>query len=176
MYSPDSVPPPLTLRPLELSAAPAIQAVYEASDDYFLLVSGYPAAPEQAEHDLAESARDDGRFLLGIHLEHEMVGVIDLRLAQPGPFDVQLGLILLAPASRRQKLGSWALRILEEWLRQATPTEAIVLKVAAQDYPAQRFFQRHGYTFTGDSVRVRTGETRSRLLFMRKAIQPKTMG
>ena len=99
-----------------------------------------------------------------------MIGVIDLRLASPEPFDVHIGLLLLAEPHRRQGLGSWALRILEEWLRQATPTEAVVVAIPAQDHAAQAFFTAHGYTFTGHSTRVLAAEQRTRLLTMRKPL------
>jgi GNAT superfamily N-acetyltransferase len=167
---PDSPAPPLTLRPLSTLDAPALQAVYQASADYFLDRGGAPPDPGQAGADLAAAAAEDGRFLLGIALHESMIGAIDFRLASPGPFDVSIGLILLAEQHRRQGLGSWALRILEEWLRQATPTEAVVVAVPAQAHGAQAFFTVHGYTFSGQSTRVLTGEQRTRLLFMRKPL------
>ena len=65
---------------------------------------------------MATAAAEEGRYLLGITLRDAMIGLLDLRLAIPGPYDVQIGLILLAEAQRRQGLGSWALRMLEAWL------------------------------------------------------------
>lgn len=119
---------------------------------------------------MAAARADAARHLLGIFLHKEMIGVIDLKLAEPAPFDVRLGLILLIPEQRRQRLGSWALRILEEWLCQATPTEAVVLTVLAQDHAAQAFFRRHGYAFMGQATRIAAGDQRWRLLFMRKTL------
>ncbi|MFZ2489288.1 MAG: GNAT family N-acetyltransferase [Anaerolineae bacterium] len=162
--------PQITLRPLTRADAPALQEVYVASEAYFVQTAGTAPAPAQAEYDLTEAASDAGRFLLGIALRDELVGVLDLRLAAPGPYDVRLGLILLRPASRRQGLGSWALRILEEWLRQATPSEAMVLTLPAHDHAAQAFFTAHRYAFTGQSTRVLAGHTRLRLLEMRKSL------
>lgn len=164
--------PPLTLRPLSLSDAPALQAIYAASADFFLEASGAPCSADQAEADLAAVESDDGRYLLGITLAEETVGVIDLRLASPEPFDVHIGLILLTPGHRRQGLGTWALRILEEWLRQATPTERVVVTIPAPAYAAQAFFRACSYTFSGQSTRVIAGDTRLRLLAMQKLLQP----
>lgn len=123
---------------------------------------------EQAEHDLNQAAREDGRFLLGIVLQEDIIGVIDLRLAIPGPYDVSIGLILLAEPQRRQGLGSWSLRILEEWLRRATPTEALLAGVPAHDYAAQAFFSHLGFHFTGQATRIVTGEHRTRQVVLRK--------
>ena len=100
-----------------------------------------------------------------------MIGVLDLRLAYPEPFDVSIGLILLAEGQRRQGLGSWALRILEAWLSRDTPTEAVIVAVAAQDHVAQSFFLANDYVFTGQSTRVLMGTTRLRLLEMRKGLR-----
>ena len=108
------------------------------------------------------------RHLLGIFLDDELIGVIDLRFDDPQPLETQVGLILLSPSHRRQELGTWALRILEAWLRRDTPTEGVVVSVPAQDHAAQGFFVANGYSFTGQSARVLTGDTRMRLLEMRK--------
>lgn len=166
-----SSPPPISLRPLTLANAPDLQTAYESSGDYFRAATGQEAPSNQAWRDLEECAASEGRALLGIYLRQTLVGVIDLRLAEPEPFDARLALFLLAEPYRRQGLGGWALRILEAWLRQATPTEAVVLTVLAQDHDRQRFFLGHGYTFTGQALRTVTGEVRSRLLFMRKSLQ-----
>ncbi|HSN77990.1 MAG TPA: GNAT family N-acetyltransferase [Anaerolineae bacterium] len=165
-----STPPPLTLHPLSSTGAPELQAVYQAGADYFLRTADEQPYHPQAQDGLDPSAADEGRFLLGIHLHDAMVGVIDLRLASPGPFDVSIGLILLAEGQRRQGLGSWALRILEAWLSRDTPTEAVIVAVPAQNHAAQAFFQANGYTFTGQSTRVLVGSSRPRLLEMRKSL------
>lgn len=166
----DPPAPPLTVRPLSPSDGPALQAVYQASADFFLDRTGAPVDADQAAADLAAAAADEGRYLLGITLHHSMIGVIDLRLASPGQYDVSIGLILLAEAQRRQGLGSWALRMVETWLRRDTPTEAVVVTVPAQDHAAQGFFLAHGYAFTGQSTRVLAASTRLRLLEMRKSL------
>jgi ribosomal protein S18 acetylase RimI-like enzyme len=159
--------PPLTLRPLSAADAPALQAVYAAAVDYLMRASG---ALPQATAELQQAAGEEGRFLLGIYLSGEMIGLLDLRLASPGPFDVSIGLVLLADPHRRQGLGSWALRILEAWLTRDTPTEAVIVAVPAQSHAAQAFFQANGYTFTGQSTRVLVGSSRPRLLEMRKSL------
>jgi exonuclease VII large subunit len=60
--------------------------------------------------------------------------------------------------------------MLEAWLRRDTPTEAVVVAVPAQDRAAQSFFQANGYAFTGETARVLAGNTRLRLLKMRKSL------
>lgn len=162
--------PPLTLQPLRPDDAPALQAVYQASADFLFSRGDVPPNPDQAAVDLAEGTAEEGRYLLGITLRDAMIGVIDLRLASPGPYDVQIGLILLVEVQRRQGLGTWALRMLETWLGRDTPTEAVVVAVPAQDRAAQGFFLANGYTFTGQSTRVLAGSARLRLLELRKSL------
>lgn len=166
----DNSIPSITLRPARVSQAPELQAMYESASDYFHTATGLAATPGQARSDLVEVAGDDARHILAIYLQDELIGVLDFKLAEPGPFDARLGLLLLGEGHRGQGLGSWALRIWEEWLRRATPTEAVVLTVLAQNHAAQRFFQRHGYSYTGQAIRIKVGDVRSRLLFMRKAV------
>lgn len=162
------LPPPLTLRPLNLADAAALQAVYSGSADYFRRAA---AAPPDAPQQLQQAAAEEGRFLLGMVLDGEMIGVLDLRLVWPGPFDVSIGLIGLISEHRRLGLGSWALRLLETWLARDTPTEAVLLHVPAADHAAQAFFRANGYVFTGQSTRVINGHTRLRLLEMRKSLR-----
>lgn len=162
--------PPLTLRPLSPGDAPALQGLYQASADFSLSQDGVLPEPDQAAASLMAATAEEGRYLLGITLRDAMIGVIDLRLASPGPYDVSIGLILLAEGQRRQRLGSWALRMLEAWLTRDTPTEAVVVAVPAQNHAAQAFFTANGYTYTGQSTRVLAGSTRLRLLEMRKSL------
>lgn len=166
----DSPAPPLTLQPLSPVDAPDLQAVYQASADFFLDRAGAPLDPGQASADLAAAAAEEGRFLLGIAIHDALIGAIDLWLAYPEPFDVSIGLILLEESCRRQTLGTWALRILEAWLRRDTPTEAVVVAVPAHDRAAQSFFLANGYAFTGQSTRMQAGPIRPRLLNMRKSL------
>jgi GNAT superfamily N-acetyltransferase len=162
-------PPPITLRPLGPADSAGLQQVYEGANDIFVASTGAPVRPDQADQDLADTLGDDARYLLGVFWRDRMVGVVDFRLAEPEPLAVRLGLILLSQPYRRQGLGSWALRILEEWLRQATPTLAIMVTVRAQDFAAQAFFRHHGYVYTGQAVRLNAGPAgSSRLLWLRK--------
>lgn len=170
MSGSDQSPPAITLRPLELTDAPALQGVYQACAAYFTHIWGAALQPAQAEHDLEEARSQEGRFLLGIYLEHDLIGVVDLRFGDPEPQDMRLGLLLLTPARRRHGLGRWALRILEAWLFQETPVTRVVVAVPANDHAAHAFFLANGYTFTGQSTRVLVGSSRPRLLEMHKNI------
>ena len=165
-----STPPPILLKPLDASHSSQLQAVYDASAEFFAQSTGQTAPDQEAGADLAAAADDEARHLLGVFLAGELAGVIDLRFDDPQPLDTRLGLVLLVPSHRRQGLGSWALRILEAWLRRDTPTEGVRLSVPAQDHAAQSFFAANGYSFTGQSARVLSGDTRMRLLEMRKSL------
>ena len=161
-------PPPIRLHPLDPGQAPLLQTIYDASADFFRRSTGQPAVAGQALADLQAAGQDEARHILGIFWEDNIAGIIDLRFGDPGPLDTRLGLILLAPEHRRRGIGSWALRILEAWLARDTPVEQVVAAVPANDHAAQGFFLANGYAFTGQSTRVLAGDTRMRLLEMRK--------
>ena len=163
-----SSPPPILLQPLDPSHSDQLQSIFDASPEFFALIADRPAPALQASQDLAAAAADGARHLLGIFLAGELAGVIDLRFDDPEPPDTYIGLILLAPTHRRQGNGTWALRILEAWLRRDTPTEGVVVSVPAPDHAAQSFFASNGYSFTGQSTRMLAGDRRMRLLQMRK--------
>lgn len=170
MSGSDQSPPAITLRPLELADAPALQEVYQECAAYISHTWEAAPQPALAVHDLEETQSQEGRFLLGIYLEHDLVGVIDLRFGDPEPQDMRLGLILLTPEQRRRGLGSWALRILEAWLARDTPVNRVVASVSTNAYAAQRFLLANGYAFSGESTRVLVGTSRLRILEMRKSL------
>ena len=147
-----STPPPILLKPLDASYSSQLQAIFAASAEFFAQSTGQTAPDQQAAADLAAAADDEARHLLGVFLAGELAGVIDLRFDDPQPLDTHLGLVLLVPSHRRQGYGTWALRILEAWLRRDTPTEGVILSVPAQHHAAQGFFAANGYSFTGQST------------------------
>ena len=166
----EALAPPLILRPLGQTDAPALQSVYQAAAEYFVRAWGEPPPSQQALSELAAVHVNDARVLLGIFLTDALVGVIDLMFGDDEPPDVGLGLVLLAPEFRRQGLGSWSLRILEAWLARDTPVETITLFVPAQNHAAQAFFRATGYAYTGHTTRAVIGDSRPRLLQMSKTL------
>ncbi len=164
--------PPVSLRPLTEADLPAWQAVYEATPGYFRLMTRRPPSPQQAAADFAAAREMPGRIQWGIFIPGaegpELVGVVDLRLAEDNL--ARIGLLLVAEPHQRRGIGSQAYRLIERWLRDQMHVRTIEISVAAANVGAQRFFQKHGYAFTGGNLRVPAGEHTVRLLAMRKEL------
>ena len=157
---------------MTLADAPALQKVYSAGAAFFVQFTGIPPDAGQASHDLAEAISDEGRHILGIYLHNEMVGVIDLRLAEPEPFDVRIGLILMAEPYRGQGLGSSGAAILGG---MAGPRDAHRSRSRHRGCPGSRraaFPSPPTITYLqGNQLAVLVGTTRLRLLKMRKGLR-----
>ncbi|RME49632.1 MAG: hypothetical protein D6791_00225 [Chloroflexi bacterium] len=172
-----ALPPPITLRQINADLLPDLQALYERSTGYFLRYGGAPARPEQAALDYQHVLESGNRVLLGIWWEGEMmVGCIDMRLDHPAAGVAWLGAVILQDElpGPRTDIETWALRILEEWLRIATPVSEIRLAVLVSDRQRVRFWHSQGYTATPESLRQWVGERQERLVIYRKTLIPST--
>jgi hypothetical protein len=155
--------------------AAALQQVYRALPGYWQMYH-LPAAPaEQAARDLAAAVETPGRTLLGIvrrvnvgdpQAGVELVGLMDFRLHWPDPRVVYVGMVMVAEPYQRQGIGSQAWRLLAPWLAQAAQMQTARVGVEQFNPGALRFFQALGFTLTGNSRRMQSGQRWVRLLYM----------
>ena len=164
--------PDLRLVPLAPDDAPRLQAVYEATADYFHLVAGGAPPPGAAERALLEAAAIPDRHIMGIVLEKDLIGVLDFRLRYPAADTAYLGLLLLVPEARGKGYGSLAMEIWETWLSVQTPITRVRLGVVGHNRRAIRFWLARGYQFTGEARRVTVGAAAPRVLIMEKVLNP----
>lgn len=169
-------PPRVSLRPLSAEDVAAVQAVFEATPDYFAQLTGEPPAGHEAQRTFDSLAGQPGRLWLGLFVPDEaglpdLIGLLDLRLGFPEPQTVTLGLLLVCEARQRQGLGSQAYRLLEGWLRQQD-FDLVELHVAGQAFGAQQFWRQLGFEFSGQQQRVALGRKSVRLLAMSKRLAP----
>ena len=156
-----------------------MQRVYSNTPQFWDL-HGLVGAPEgQAERDLREAEGMAGRTLAGIvHRQQaddassgfEMVGIVDFRVNWPRESTAHLGLLLVAEPFQRQGIGAQTLKLLEPWFANSAGIATIRLGVEQFNPAALLFFQRQGYTLTGETNRVHVGEKKIRLLFMEKTL------
>ena len=166
-------PPPITLRQLSADDLPALQALYEASEGYFRKHTGATVRPEQAAFDYGAVLESGDRVLLGIWWERKrLVGRFDLRFHHPEPGVIWFGALILQddPPMERLALKTWAVRILEEWLRIDAQMREIRLALLASDAASIRFWTHMGYVATPHSTRRRIGGRLLRLLIYKKSI------
>ena len=156
---------------------PALQALYEASNGYFQSHSGAAARPEEAAFTFSDVVEAGDRVLLGIWWQREtLIGCFDLRFDHPTPGVVWFGALVLCdelPAGR-EEMESWAVRILEEYLRIGTATQEIRLSLLVSDRPAVRFWTELGYAPGAGAVRHLIGGKSQRFITYRKPIASDT--
>lgn len=153
----------------------ALQAVYEATPNYWQMYH-LPATPaDQAERDLKAAVETPGRSLMGIvrrinesepSAGVEMVGVIDFRLHWPDPEVVYVGMIMVAEPVQRQGIGRAAWRVLTPWLAQSAQMRVARAGIEQFNPGGLQFLQRVGFELTGDTSRVQSGKRWVRLLYM----------
>jgi len=167
-------PPPILLKPITTEMLAELQAMYEASDSYFLTFTGQSALPIQAANDYNQLLESDDRALMAIWWREErMIGSLDFRFHHPDEGVLWLGALILrddAPADR-DELGRWAVRILEEWLRIATEMTEIRTAVPLNASDSVRFWQSLGFELTPELLRQPVAGKRIRFGVFRKLIE-----
>jgi RimJ/RimL family protein N-acetyltransferase len=170
----------LTLAPLEsVLHSELLQAVYDASPDYWEMYDISALSRRQALRDLQQAERTPGRTLLGILLpasppsgeyRAEMVGCIDIRLHFPAGNVVAVGMIMVAMPHRRKGIAREAWNLIEAWLASSAQMQSAQARVEQFNIPAMRFFSAVGFTMTGEAERTQVGDKFVRLLTMEKPI------
>ena len=171
-----------TISLLPLSAdlhTAALQEVYEATPSYWAMYHLLVPPADQAERDLAEAAVTPGRTMMGIvkPVERgnaaagaELIGLVDFRLHWPADQTASLGMIMVAEAYQRQGLGTKAWYTLRPWLTNQAGMNTVRLTVEQFNHGALAFFQRQGFTLTGEANRVKVGAKFVRLLAMEQTL------
>jgi ribosomal protein S18 acetylase RimI-like enzyme len=139
-----------TIRFFEPADGPALQAVFEASPDYFELIQGAPPGPTEAQTLVADLPPDkihDDKFVFLVFGKGEVLrAVIDLVRNYPEPGIWFLGLLFVAPAARDKGLGT---RLLDEICEhvKARGGSALRLGVVQANIRARALYDRNGFRF-----------------------------
>ena len=172
----------ISLLPLDAELhAPALQAVYAATPGYWAMY-GLAAAPQnQAQEDLAAAGATPGRYLLGIvrrvdaadaDAGAELIGLLDFRLHWPEEGTAYIGMLLVAEPYQRAGVATKAWSLLAPWLAAAAKISKVRTGVEQFNVGALKFWQRMGLRLTGESDRIRSGDTLVRLLYLEQALLP----
>jgi RimJ/RimL family protein N-acetyltransferase len=170
----------ISLLPLDAELhAPALQAVYAATPGYWAMY-GLPGAPaQQAQDDLRAGNETPGRYLLGIvrRIDQadvaagaEMIGVLDFRLHWPTEGVAYIGMLMIAAPFQRQGVGTQAWSLLAPWLAASAGISKARTAVEQFNVPALKFWQQMGLRLTGESDRVRSGDSLVRLLYLEQTL------
>ncbi|MGQ0507480.1 MAG: GNAT family N-acetyltransferase [Myxococcaceae bacterium] len=125
-----------------------MQALFARCGDYFDLVYGRPAAPNEAEHQLAElppGRTPADKLSVGFFTgDRELCGILDVVRGYRDAAEWYLGLLLFEPALRSSGHGTSVLSSLEDWARDEGAT-GIRLACAEQNLLGLRFWRKHEF-------------------------------
>lgn len=173
-----STPVTISLAPLSLEwHVDALQQVYRATPGYWAMYNLLTAPAGQAESDLRTAAETPGRTLMGIvrRVEDdqtagaasvELIGLIDFRLHWPNEQVAAIGMVMVAETYQRLGVGTQAWQLLKPWLATQSQMQQARLTVEQFNPGALQFFQRLGFTLTGEANRIKVGDKFVRLLTM----------
>jgi GNAT superfamily N-acetyltransferase len=109
----------LAIRALGTGDEDRLQRVFAACADHFAALTGQPGpAPDAAAHELRLCDETWGRQVAVLTRidTGEDVGAVGWWAGNPGPDRALLGMLMIAPAHRRQGLAREALQAVEVWL------------------------------------------------------------
>lgn len=170
----------ISLLPLEAGIhAPALQAVYTATPDYWTMHNLPGPPPGQAAEDLAEGNATAGRYMLGIvrridaadaSVGAELIGLLDFRLHWPVQTTAYVGMMMVAEPYQRQGVATQAWSLLVPWLVASAQVTTVRTGVEQFNLAALQFWQHMGLRLSGESDRLRSGSALVRLLYMEQAL------
>lgn len=150
----------------------AVQAVLEDARAYYLLATGAPARPNEAE----ELFRDGppGRSLedkrvYGIYVEDALIGCADVFLRWPTDAVAMIGLFVLRASLHRRGHGRAAYRALEEALGRLGFSR-VRIAVLRENEGAFAFWRRLGFVETGERKPYVDGTVRTEAVLFEKDV------
>lgn len=153
----------------------ALQAVYMATPGYWQMYGLDGPPPDQAQRDLAAANETPGRYLVGIVKRvdeqdaaagAELIGVVDFRLDWPQAETATIGMLMVAAPYQRQGVGTQAWALLSPWLAATAHMQKARLSIEQFNLGALKFWESLGFSMTGDSDRVRSGDQFVRMLYL----------
>lgn len=129
----------------------ALQNLCEACSDYYKLCEGHDVLPNAGEklfYDAPEGKSLDEKMTLGIYSTnedyHELVGVIDMLKDYPEQNAWFVGLFMIKPSERSNKLGEKIFREYVPWVEK-NKVEKITIGVLEENERAFKFWRRIGF-------------------------------
>lgn len=170
----------ISLLPLDAEYhVPALQGVYAATPGYWQMYGLDGPPPDQAQQDLTAANETAGRYLVGIvkrvdeqdvEAGAELIGVVDFRLDWPDTATATIGMLMVAAPYQRQGVGTQTWALLSPWLAATAHMRTARLSIEQFNMNALKFWESLGFTMTGDSDRVRSGDQFVRMLYLERTL------
>jgi RimJ/RimL family protein N-acetyltransferase len=155
--APDLTESGIVSRAIEPGDLPRLQALCERSADYYEAVTAGPPGPSEAHSIytiLPPNRNYDDKFLFGLWIEDDLIGVIDLVRNYPADSVWMVGLVLLDPAWRGRGLGREIVSALLSWMQAKGGTTARI--AVRQGYATLGVWEKLGFERVG-SVKIGFG-------------------
>jgi GNAT superfamily N-acetyltransferase len=140
----------LALRELAPADEAPVLELLAACEDYLVSATGLPAAPGDVQslyYGLPDGAAEDDKVPLVAVEGERVIALIGAVRRYPGPADCSVGLFLVAPAARRQGIGTAvAAALLDE--ARAAQAERVTASTPAGREPGAAFLRARGFTLT----------------------------
>jgi ribosomal protein S18 acetylase RimI-like enzyme len=131
----------------------ALQNLFNATPDYYLAISGNPAAPNEAENEFVELPPDFPRadqFIFGFYLGDELIGCAGMFRGFRSANKVMLGLLLIAEKYQGQGHGTQVYAELEKIMASWPGIDTVRLGVIETNTEAFPFWRKMGFSETGE--------------------------
>ncbi|MDQ7843351.1 MAG: GNAT family N-acetyltransferase [Armatimonadota bacterium] len=154
---------------------PALQELFEQSQEYFELEFGLPPGPSEAHSTfiaLPEGKHYEDKLLIGLfEADDILAGVLDVIRDYPAAGEWSIGLMLLHPSRRRQGVGSEVFSAFEKWAA-SQGARRIRIGVLEHNQQALRFFQRVGFDIIEKQPPKKFGVKESGVVVMQRILSP----
>ncbi|AFY29470.1 GNAT family N-acetyltransferase [Cyanobium gracile] len=166
------MPSAICFRPLSLADHQRLENLCLACSDFFACIEGQPGGRETAAELLGPLAPDVSsgeKSLVGVEIDGELVGVVELLAGFPGPQEWYIGLLLLRPDRRGAGAGTAIWQHLRQRMTQEGAT-SVRLIVQHQNPRARRFWERQGFAVEREMV-AKAGKLDSPVWLLHRSLQ-----
>ena len=150
-----------------------LQATLDASPSYFIRSGGRPAAPEEAENELAglppgKSFVD--KFFYALSVGDQTIGCADVIRGYPTPEKAFIGLLLLTDPWQGKGFGTRAYQAIEASFADWPEVTTVRLAVVATNGGAVQFWEKMGFFRTGEENPHKIGDRHTTAILMERQL------
>ena len=152
-----------------------LQAVFDATPNYFERSTGAPASTDAAKYMFAATPPDRlsvEKVVFGIWLGADLIGVCDVVLNYPQNGTSYIGLFLISEKYHRQKLGGTAYALIERRLEKEYATEIVRLGVSEGNAAVCGFWEKNDFLYQHDSSYTSRNGLKRRASVFQKQLKP----
>lgn len=165
--------PPAELIPCLPQDTAKLQRLLERLPGYYQRVDGAPAQPQEAE--LLQSSVPphiplSNKYVFFLALEGETFGVVELIRDYPEPSTAFIGLFLVAEDLQGRGLGRLGYEEVEAWVQLNWSAKRVRLGVVDANPGAQLFWQKQGFSLSGEVFPYASGPVKSQVRVMVKVL------